>query len=104
MGSVTSMIYLFSTLAPFLSINHLRLSPKVFGLMNCIPPLGLIGGSFVSHWLSTRRAPLFSHWDRNKNYDGLHSRNARSLLFGIHLDMDAFPSYPLPLFWHLINP
>ncbi len=58
LGSVTSMIYLFSTLTPFLVINRLHLSPEQYGLMNFIPPLGLIGGSFLSHRLSVKKSKL----------------------------------------------
>lgn len=55
LGCVTSLIYLFSTIAPFLVINGLHVSPEHYGLLNFIPPLGLIGGSFTSHWLSSRK-------------------------------------------------
>jgi DHA1 family bicyclomycin/chloramphenicol resistance-like MFS transporter len=58
MGCCTSIIYLFSTLAPFLAIQRMHLSPEYYGLMNLIPPLGLIGGSFVSHFLSTSKSPI----------------------------------------------
>lgn len=58
LGGVTSITYLFSTIAPFLAINRLHVSPQHYGLMNCIPPLGLIGGSFASHWLASRRSKL----------------------------------------------
>lgn len=58
MGSVTSIIYLFSTLAPFLAINRIGLSPEEYGFLNFIPPFGLIAGSFVSHWLASRKEKL----------------------------------------------
>lgn len=58
MGCVTSMIYLFSTLAPFLGINRIGLSPEEYGFLNFIPPLGLITGSLASHWLATRKEKL----------------------------------------------
>jgi MFS family permease len=58
MGCVTSIIYLFSTLAPFLGINEIGLTPEEYGFLNFIPPLGLIGGSFASHWLATRKEKL----------------------------------------------
>ncbi|NDD58748.1 MAG: MFS transporter [Chlamydiae bacterium] len=58
MGCVTSIIYLFSTLAPFLGINKIGLNPEEYGFLNFIPPLGLIAGSFASHWLAARREKL----------------------------------------------
>lgn len=58
MGCVTSIIYLFSTLAPFLAINRIGLTPEQYGFLNFIPPLGLIGGSLTSHWLASRRGKL----------------------------------------------
>ena len=58
MGCVTSIIYLFSTLAPFLGINRIGLNPEEYGFLNFIPPLGLIAGSFASHWLAARREKL----------------------------------------------
>ena len=58
MGCATAIIYLFSTLAPFLGINEIGLNPEEYGSMNLIPPLGLIAGSFASHWLAARREKL----------------------------------------------
>jgi len=58
MGCVTSIIYLFSTLAPFLGINRIGLTPEEYGFLNFIPPFGLIGGSLASHWLATRKEKL----------------------------------------------
>lgn len=58
MGCITSIIYLFSTLAPFLGISEIGLNPEEYGLFNLIPPIGLITGSFASHWLATRREKL----------------------------------------------
>lgn len=58
MGCVTSIIYLFSTLAPFLAMNKIGLNPEEYGLLNLILPIGLIAGSFTSHWLATRKQKL----------------------------------------------
>jgi MFS family permease len=58
MGCVTSVVYLFATLAPFLGMNLIGLSPEEYGFLNFIPPIGLIGGSLASHWLSTRKEKL----------------------------------------------
>ena len=57
-GCVTSIVYLFSTLAPFLGINHIGLTPEQYGFLNFIPPLGLLAGSFASHWLAVRKEKL----------------------------------------------
>ena len=59
MGCVTSIIYLFSTLAPFVAMNQMGLSPELYGSLNMIPPIGLIAGSFASHWLAARRDKVF---------------------------------------------
>lgn len=58
MGCTTSIIYLFSTLAPFLGINRIGLNPEEYGLLNFIPPVGLIAGSISAHWLASRREKL----------------------------------------------
>jgi len=58
LGSVTSIIYLFSTLAPFLGMNRMGLTPEEYGFLNFIPPIGLIGGSIASHWLAARKDKL----------------------------------------------
>lgn len=58
MGCVSSIIYLFSTLAPFLGINRIGLNPEEYGFLNLIPPLGLIAGSFVSHRLAAHKEKL----------------------------------------------
>lgn len=59
MGSVTSVIYLFSTFAPFLAIEEMGLSPEDYGLLNTLPPLGLIAGSLMTHWLALYREKLW---------------------------------------------
>jgi DHA1 family bicyclomycin/chloramphenicol resistance-like MFS transporter len=58
LGAVTSIIYLFATVAPFLAIEQLKIDPSLYGLLNCIPPLGLLAGSFASHLLSSKREKL----------------------------------------------
>ncbi len=58
LGAVTSIIYLFATVAPFLAIEQLKMDPSLYGLLNCIPPLGLLAGSFASHVLSSKRNKL----------------------------------------------
>ncbi len=80
-GCATSIVYLFSTLAPFLAIRQLGSSPELYGLMNFIPPLGLLAGSWTSHWLSTRKTPLFSL--RVGTYMAIGSALGMLLLFSI---------------------
>jgi len=58
MGCVTSILYLFSTLAAFLAINQIGLSPEKYGFLNLIPPIGLVFGSFISHQLANRKKKL----------------------------------------------
>jgi MFS family permease len=55
MGCSTSVIYLFASLAPFLGIKGIGLSPEKYGLLNLIPPSGLILGSYFSHLFATRK-------------------------------------------------
>ncbi len=57
-GCVSSLLYLFSTLAPFLGISQIGLSPEAYGFWNFVPPMGLLFGSLASHWLSTRKSKL----------------------------------------------
>jgi MFS transporter, DHA1 family, multidrug resistance protein len=51
-GTVTSMIYVFVSAAPFIGIKTVGLSPQSFGLWSFIPALGLIAGSMISHQLA----------------------------------------------------
>lgn len=55
----TSMIYLFGTLAPFIGINHIGLSPQSYGLLNLIPPVGLLTGYILSHQFAGKKEPMF---------------------------------------------
>ena len=58
MGSVTSILYLFSSLAPFIAISDLKLDPETYGLFNFIPPIGLILGCLTSSRLSSYKSPF----------------------------------------------
>lgn len=53
----TMMIYIFATLAPFIGINRIGLSPSAFGLWNLLPALGLFCGAFLSQHFANRTAP-----------------------------------------------
>lgn len=48
-GSCTSFVYIFASLAPFMVIHILGLSPSVYGILNLIPAVGMILGSVLSH-------------------------------------------------------
>ncbi len=50
----TMMIYLFATLAPYLAIQRMHMSPSQFGGWNIIPASGLILGAFLSGYFSLR--------------------------------------------------
>lgn len=54
MGATTSMVYIFAALAPFVVISLYQLPAEFYGLANLLPPLGLIGGSLCSAWLSPK--------------------------------------------------
>lgn len=48
MGCATSFVYLFASEAPFIGIDKIGLSPDVYGILNFIPPVGMIIGSFFA--------------------------------------------------------
>lgn len=54
MGCGASTIYLFATIAPFIGISKIGLSPEQYGLFNFIPPMGMIVGSYWSRYLADR--------------------------------------------------
>jgi DHA1 family bicyclomycin/chloramphenicol resistance-like MFS transporter len=58
MGTAAACIYIFSTLAPFILINYIKITPQQYGLFNFIPPLGLITGSLATYWLAERQERL----------------------------------------------
>ncbi len=60
MGCVAAMTYIFSTLAPFLGIDRIGLSPDQFGLWNLIFCAGLIIGAAIAHRLAKQERPRFS--------------------------------------------
>ena len=47
------IVYSFASLAPFLAITHLGITPAEYGLYSLLPPIGQLAGSFVSAKLST---------------------------------------------------
>ncbi len=58
MGCGTSIIYLFAAEAPFIAINQIGLSAERYGLLNFIPPVGLIAGSLLANALAGKKPQL----------------------------------------------
>lgn len=58
MGCGASMIYLFVALGPFIGISLLGASPEAYGLLNFIPPVGMVAGSFIGRYLAGRWEPV----------------------------------------------
>lgn len=55
MGGCTAIIYLYSSLAPFIAINHYGMSSSAYGFASLIPSTGmLIGGLTSARLLKTR--------------------------------------------------
>ncbi|MDP3559353.1 MAG: MFS transporter [Legionellaceae bacterium] len=54
MGTSSSVIYVFSALAPFIAISLFGMSSDEYGVANCLPPVGMILGSLVSARLSRK--------------------------------------------------
>ena len=54
MGSATSFVYAFATIAPFIAINVFGLTSAEYGMANLIPPFGLILGSIIGARLSKK--------------------------------------------------
>ncbi len=50
----TTFGYLFASVAPFIVITYLKLSPEEFGLLSVIPPVGMIAGLFLSKRLADK--------------------------------------------------
>ncbi|MGE5195810.1 MAG: multidrug effflux MFS transporter [Anaerolineae bacterium] len=53
-GCGTSVIYIFASVAPFLSIELIKMQPSQYGLLNLIPPCGMILGSAMATKLTNR--------------------------------------------------
>lgn len=58
MGSATAFVYVFATLAPFIVMEWMHLSPSQYGLWNLVPSIGIIAGSQLSARLSRTLSPL----------------------------------------------
>ncbi len=57
-GGGTAIIYIFAAEAPFLSIDQLKLTPTQYGLLNLIPPLGMIIGGIIATQLACYFKPV----------------------------------------------
>lgn len=55
LGCGTSVIYLFAAEAPFIAINRIGLSAEQYGLLNFIPPVGLVLGSLLANRLAGKK-------------------------------------------------
>ena len=53
-GSGTAVIYVFAARAPFIGIQLIGMDPEFFGLLNCIPSLGMLIGAFSTSWMIRR--------------------------------------------------
>lgn len=58
MGCATSVIYLFAAEAPFIGIDYIGLSTELYGVLNFIPPIGMIVGSLFANYLADKKSPL----------------------------------------------
>jgi MFS family permease len=54
LGLGTSFVYLFAAEAPFIAIQHLGLSPELFGSMNFIPSIGMVAGGILARLLADK--------------------------------------------------
>ncbi len=54
MGGATCFVYVFAATAPFYAINRFGLTSTEYGLLNLLPPIGLIFGSIVSKMLAEK--------------------------------------------------
>lgn len=58
MGCGASVIYLFSAMAPFIGIEIIGLSPESYGVLNFIPPVGIIIGSSITRYLAGKKEQI----------------------------------------------
>lgn len=52
-GLSTSLLYIFSTLAPYLSIERIGITPEQYGYFALIPSIGLLSGAMISRSVKT---------------------------------------------------
>lgn len=54
MGTMVAIIYIFATLAPFIAMQIMHLSPSQYGLWNLVPMLGVLLGAQLSAYFSDK--------------------------------------------------
>lgn len=55
-GPGTAVVYVFAARAPFIGIDLIGMRPDTFGLLSCIPSIGMLIGSFSTTWMMKRFA------------------------------------------------
>jgi DHA1 family 2-module integral membrane pump EmrD-like MFS transporter len=58
MGCGSAVIYLFAAKAPFIGIDQLKLTANQYGLLNLIPPIGLVAGALLANKLASKKQPF----------------------------------------------
>lgn len=58
MGCGTSIVYVFASLAPFIAMEIIGLSPSQYGLWNLLPVLGVITGSQLAAYLNQKHSGI----------------------------------------------
>lgn len=58
MGCGGCFVYLFAAAAPFIGIDRIGLRPDQYGLLNFIPPLGMLAGTALTRKLTGKRDSL----------------------------------------------
>lgn len=54
LGFGTSFIYVFASESPFIGIEHLGLSPELFGALNFVPSIGMVIGSLLARFAAEK--------------------------------------------------
>jgi len=57
LGFVSSSFYIFATVAPYVGIVYIGLSPGQFGLWNLIPCVGVFMGVWLTWWFAQKNKP-----------------------------------------------
>jgi len=57
-GLCTSFVYLFSTVAPFIAINRLKLEPSEYGFIGFIPYIGMVLSVLISKKLEGKKSAM----------------------------------------------
>lgn len=57
LGFSSNFIYVFASVAPFIAMTLMHLTPSQYGVWNLLPPVGLVVGSQLSAYLANKIAP-----------------------------------------------